>query len=496
MIPVSSYKGKKIALFGLGISGLSAAAALKAGGADVVCYDENAGRCEEAKSRGLTVLNLQELSDEEWGRFAALLLSPGVPLTHPEPHWSVKRASAAKVPVIGDTELFFQDFLLRGQNDRVIVITGTNGKSTTTALTTHILNEAGETAVMGGNIGFGVLDMPDFGSRNEEGGTVYVLELSSYQIDLTPSLCPTAAGLLNITPDHIDRHGTVEHYAEVKGRIFNQLGLIGAGFSDGRAVISLDDKYCCQIATNIPERAEICLVSSDKDDVFASGIGALLADTGFELICSGKPRKIDLSEVVYLRGRHNAQNAAFALLLAMKVCGNVDGLIEGLKSFPGLKHRMQQVGELVRDELRLVFVNDSKATNADASEQALKSYPVIFWIAGGRAKAGGIKSLAGAMSGVKKAFLIGEAGEDFAETLKGLNIPFEICGDMENAVSKAISSGFEILKSMDGGKGEGAVLLSPAAASFDQYPNFEVRGDDFCSKVRLVEGVKMNEELS
>lgn len=510
IIPISVYKNKNIALFGLGISGMSAASALQAGGADLVVFDDNEARCVAARDKGFTVSDLKDL---DWGNIDALLLSPGVPLTHPEPHWSVKLANAANVPVIGDTELFFQEFLALNRRselaDKIIVLTGTNGKSTTTALTTHILNAAGETAVMGGNIGFGVLDMPEFGSRDEEGGTIYVLELSSYQIDLTPSLQPTAAGLLNITPDHIDRHGTVENYAAVKGKIFDNLildrlgfhehGQVGTGIGSGAdglglsgtGVISVDDQYCRSIAERLSSLDNMMFVGRADSPMIlqVKSNGIELRDDGFSLYQDGgQVLDVDLNGITHLRGAHNAQNAAFAFALAKQVTVNVAGLVRGLRTFPGLSHRMRQVGLLSRLGRRLLFVNDSKATNADASMQALRSYPEIYWIAGGRAKDGGIEGLKSHFSSIRKAFLIGEAAEDFGNTLRAANIAYEICGDIETAVSRAVATGLEA------GSGEAAVLLSPAAASFDQFPNFEVRGEAFCDVVRAIANVEMAAE--
>lgn len=482
MIPITSFEGKRVALFGLGISGLSAAAALVAGGAEVLLYDDNAGRRDEAAARGFVV---EDLKTHDWSDIEALVLSPGVPLTHPEPHWVVEKARAAFVPVIGDTELFFAEFLKRGArlrpeasfggNDRVIVITGTNGKSTTTALTTHILQEAGERAVMGGNIGYGVLDMPDLG-----GGRVYVLELSSYQIDLTPSLKPTAAGLLNISPDHIDRHGTVENYAAVKARIFDQLYQEGDEPAAALGVLSLDDDYCRLIARDLPPGGRFAYVSLEP----GVADGALLSDDGFQLMVDGRQvDRVDLQAARSLRGRHNAQNAAFAYLLASEVTENIAGLKSGLLTFPGLAHRMQEIGRYEAEGLGIAFVNDSKATNAEASQQALNSFEAIYWIAGGRAKEGGIAALIPHLGAVRRAFLIGEAAAAFAATLDEAGIAAEISEDMERAVAAAFAAAKEA------GEGEVAVMLSPAAASFDQYPNFEVRGGAFEEIVNRLEGV-------
>lgn len=512
MIPITAYESKRVAVFGLGISGFSAAAALTAGGAAVIVYDDTEVRRNEAVAKGFVV---SDLKTADWSQIDTLVLSPGVPLTHPKPHWVVEKARAAFVPVIGDTELFFSEYLslntesntsetnttevnsgdsdvspLKTQADQVIVITGTNGKSTTTALTTHILQEAGERAVMGGNIGFGVLDMPQFGE-----GHIYVLELSSYQIDLTPSLKPTAAGLLNISPDHIDRHGTVENYAAVKARIFDQLSSGGDELPSGLGVLSVDDSYCRMIAHDMPPGGRFQFVSSE------AGIaeGAVISEQGFQLIEGGvAAREFDLTTARSLRGRHNAQNAAFAFLLARSVTENHEGLAAGLLSFPGLAHRMQEVGSLFVGDRRVLFINDSKATNAEASQQALKSFGDIYWIAGGRAKEGGIESLIPHLGAVRKAFLIGEAAEIFAETLDEAGIVYEICGEMDKAVMAALSAAVsaDISSEMAAGGSEPpvnevAVLLSPAAASFDQYPNFEVRGGAFSEIVSKIKDVTL-----
>lgn len=473
MIPATTFAGKRVAIFGLGISGLSAAKALVAGEALPVLWDENAERCQQARNEGFEVVDFKTV---DWATFDALVLSPGVPLTHPEPHWTVIKARDLSLDVIGDTELFFSEFLARGESDRVIAITGTNGKSTTTALTTHLLKQAGAPVFMGGNIGLGVLDMPDFGA-----GNIYVLELSSYQIDLTPSLKPTVAGLLNITPDHLDRHGSIEHYAEVKSRIFDQLA------GDARAVLSIDDVYCKTIAADLETDAKVFFVGSEGD----LPQGARLSDRGFVLFEDGRAGdEIDLRHARALKGHHNAQNAAFAYLLAEKVITNAQALIAGFESFPGLAHRCQEIAQFDgAGAQRLLFVNDSKATNAQACATALSSFSEIYWIAGGRAKAGGIDSLVDQFGSVKKAFLIGEAAEDFGKTLERAGVSFEICGD----ISSATKAAFEAAKSE--AQGEAAVLFSPAAASFDQYANFEVRGDAFCVAVGALEDVVMHPGL-
>ena len=474
MIKVTQFSGKRVALFGLGITGLSAAKALLAGGAELSVWDERESSRAAAREAGLPVVDLQTA---DWQSFDVLLLSPGVPLTHPEPHWTVKKAQAAQVPIIGDTELFFQEFLAEGAQDRVIVITGTNGKSTVTALCQHVLASAGEKVVMGGNIGTGVLDLPSFGA-----GTIYVLEMSSYQIDLTPSLRPTAAGLLNISPDHLDRHGTVEHYAAVKARVFDQLQ------AGQRAVVSIDDAYCRNIAASLETAAEVRLVTSEGE----VPAGARFSDQGFVVFENGEQaRQVDLGAARRLRGRHNMQNAAFAFLLCTAVSENVDGVIEGFARFPGLAHRCQEIGCHQHEGRRVLFVNDSKATNAEASAPALQSYDNIFWLAGGRAKAGGIESLLPLLGGVKKAYLFGEAADDFARTLTGAGVAFEVYEDLGRATEAAF---LEALK--PGDVDEVAILLSPAAASFDQFANFEVRGQAFVDVVRSLAGDALYDDIN
>ncbi len=234
MIPVTMFAGRDVAVQGLGLSGLSAARALKAGGANPVLWDDKAAARDEAAAEGFT---LRDLAKADWSGFAALVLAPGIPLTHPKPHWSVERARAAGVEVIGDIELFFRERTRKKTPGKVVVITGTNGKSTTTALTAHLLAQAGKRVALGGNIGKAVLDLEPFAPD-----LTYVIELSSFQIELAPGLEPDAAALLNITPDHLDRHGTLSNYARIKASIFARLG------AGSTAVIGVDDELSRDIA--------------------------------------------------------------------------------------------------------------------------------------------------------------------------------------------------------------------------------------------------------
>jgi len=345
-----------------------------------------------------------------------------------------------------------------------VAITGTNGKSTTTALIAHILKASGRDTQLGGNIGTAVLTLDP-----PKAGRFYVVECSSYQIDLAPSLNPSAGILLNLTPDHLDRHGSMQHYADVKER------LVAASDT---AIVGVDDTFCTRIADRV-ERTGTKVVRISKRNVLADGI---FADGARLLLAQGgTTREIaDLSAIQTLRGSHNAQNAAAAVAACLAVGVSEDEIRAGLASFPGLKHRMQPVGR----RGATLFVNDSKATNADAAAPALSSFERIYWIAGGLPKEGGIASLGGFFPKIAKAYLIGEAAPAFAATL-GEAVPFEIAGTLERAVADAAADAEK-----DGSAGI-AVLLSPACASFDQYKNFEVRGDAFVKHVAALPGVTM-----
>jgi len=469
MIPVTVFAGKKVAVFGLGKSGQLSAAALARGGAEVVCFDDDEKRVADASAAGLTARNLREI---DWSRIAALVLAPGVPLTHPAPHWTVELAHTAGVEVIGDIELFCRERAKSAPGCPLIAITGTNGKSTTTALIAHLVASAGLDAQMGGNIGTPVLALEPFADKR-----VYVLEVSSYQIDLAPSLRATVGILLNVTEDHLDRHGTMENYAAVKA-------LLPARVEEGgTAVIAVDDRWTRSAAERI-ERAgrKVVRVSTTgplRDGYFADGTRIMHAE-------SGKAHTIaELAGIGSLRGLHNAQNAACAIAACVAIGIDPATIQEGLLSFPGLAHRMQQVGR----KGAILYVNDSKATNADSAAKALGSFNDIFWIAGGKPKTGGIASLAEFFPRIRRAYLIGEAAREFAGTLEG-KVPYEIVGVMSAAVDAATRD------AESSGLKEPIVLLSPACASFDQYPNFEVRGQAFCKLVRALPGVELMPALA
>ncbi len=468
MISAVGFEGKTVAVFGLGRTGLATARALEAGGAIVAAWDDNERARHAATDAGL---DLVDLSETDFGSLAALVLSPGVPLTHPEPHWTVKRSAEAGIPVIGDTELFVRALSAADADTRLVAITGTNGKSTTTALIGHILKAAGRDVQIGGNIGRAVLEL-----EAPVEGRIYVVEFSSYQLDLTPGIKPDVALLLNLSPDHLDRHGDMDRYAEVKTGIFaNQR--VG-----DTAIVGIDDERSAAIAADHPGEGLTKRISSrrsDHDGVFADG-GVLFRTTGGD-----RSELADLTGIATLRGTHNWQNAAAAAAAVEALGLSGAELAGGLASFPGLAHRLEQVGR----KGQVLFINDSKATNADAAARALGTFDDIFWIAGGQAKAGGISSLKEYFPKIRRAYLIGEAMDDFFVTLDG-RVDVMRSNTLDVAVSEAASDAAEC------GSPEPVVLLSPACASFDQFPSFEKRGDRFRELVAALDGISMNEEAA
>ncbi|HZV22011.1 MAG TPA: UDP-N-acetylmuramoyl-L-alanine--D-glutamate ligase, partial [Hyphomicrobiales bacterium] len=375
------------------------------------------------------------------------------------------------IEVIGDTEIFVRERRAAGKDCKLIAITGTNGKSTTTALIRHLLVSAGLDAVLGGNIGKAVLDLPPF-----EDGRHYVLEFSSFQLDLTPSLDPDAAILLNISPDHLDRHGTLANYAAVKEFVFQNLR------EGAAAIIGADDSLCDAIAARVAKRGLKLLRISSRKPV-ETGIYAAGSEL-FEVSGGSIVNRASLEGIGSLRGAHNAQNAAAALAAARSLGVSWERLCLGLRTFPGLAHRMEEVRRIGR----VLFINDSKATNADAAERALSSFSNIYWIAGGKPKEGGISSLKPLFPRIRKAYLIGEAAPAFATVLSG-NLPLVISETLERAVAEAAADALSH-------KEEAVVLLSPACASYDQFPNFEVRGDSFRLLVNALQSSRYPESAA
>ncbi len=469
MTPVTVFKGKHLALFGLGGSGLATARALKAGGAEVAAWDDNQASREKASAEGIAITDLASV---DWAGFAAFILSPGVPLTHPQPHWTVEKARAAGVAIIGDIELFFRERAKIAPAAPVVCITGTNGKSTTTALIAHVLRQAGRDVQMGGNIGTAVLAL-----EPPAQGRVHVIECSSYQIDLAPSLAPTVGIQMNLTPDHLDRHGTFEHYGAIKERLAAQSDI---------AVIGVDDEPSKQMARRRAASGRpLVKISGEQplDEGVFAGITANAGklDTRIVQVRDGKPKVVaNLAGIGSLRGSHNAQNAAAAFAACFALGLSADEIAAGFQTYPGLAHRMEEIGRVGR----VVFINDSKATNADSTEKALTSFRDIFWILGGKAKEGGIESLTRYFPNIAKAYLIGAASDLFAATFdQDGRVAYERSGTLDVAVAAATHDA-----QAQPGEGEIAVLLSPACASFDQFPNFEVRGDAFRALVKALPG--------
>ncbi len=447
MIPATTYDGDRVAVFGLGASGLATARSLAAGGAEVLAWDDVPARREVL----CRIPGARPVAPDAaaWAGVAALALSPGVPMTHPEPHSVVRLADSLGIEILGDVELFAR----ARPEARVVAITGTNGKSTTTALLGHLLASAGRAVEIGANLGQPVLDLAPL-----PGAGIYVLELSSYQINLTRSLRPEIAVLLNVSPDHLDRHGDMAGYVGAKRRLLEM--------GEGAVLIGVDDEHGRRIADDLwRDGREVLALSLEARPAH----GIFVDDGEIVAIRAGSERRLaGVAGLDNLRGRHNHQNAAAAVAIADRL-GLTAGEIEaGLAGFPGLPHRMQRVAGAAG----VAFVNDSKATNAEATSHALAAFRDIHWIVGGRAKAEGLRPLLDRLDHVARAYLIGEAAERFRDELDD-RVACEIAGDLATAVERAA------VGARGGGAVEAVVLLSPACASFDQFPSFEARGAAF-----------------
>ena len=464
MIPVQGVAGQTIAILGLGRSGRATAAALAAGGATVIAWDDGADTREAAAADGLTIADLTR--DDAWANVAALIASPGIPHLYPRPHPVIAKAYRLGIPVDNDIGLFFRSYATEDwegfdRAPRVIAVTGSNGKSTTTALIHHILTESGRPSQMGGNIGTGVLSLDPASD-----GEVVVLELSSYQTDLARALTPDVAVFTNLSPDHLDRHGGPGGYFAAKRRLFAEGG-------PDRAVIGVDETEGLYLANQLsmgPADDRVIRVSSGQR--LDGAAWSVFARKGHlaEYRKGRQAASIDLRDIKGLPGAHNHQNAC-AAYAACRALGIAPREIEAaFHSFAGLPHRSQTVADIggVR------YVNDSKATNVDAAAKALQAFDRIRWIAGGLGKEGGIAALAPHLGRVAKAYLIGHSARDFA--LEIGQTPYEIADTMEAAVARAAA---------EAQPGD-TVLLAPAAASFDQYPNFEKRGEHFTELVKAL----------
>jgi UDP-N-acetylmuramoylalanine--D-glutamate ligase len=459
MFPVTTFSGQKVAVFGLGRTGIAAALALQAGGAEVWAWDDVENGREAARAAGLAPVDLTVANFDE---LAAMIMSPGVPIYGLNEHWSIAKANVANVPIIGDVELLAREINAIPQTDRprIIAITGTNGKSTTTALIAHILDATGHDVRMGGNIGTGVLAL-----EPPRRGAIYVLELSSYQLDLVTSLRANAAILLNLSPDHLERHGDMARYSAAKRAIFNN-----QEHCDW-AIVGVDDDWGMSLCTRLNAANGRVVVPISAGQALGKGVCAL-GSMLWDNLDGRSHLAADLSLAKALPGNHNAQNAAAAYTAARAMGVSSEAITKALISFPGLEHRLQEIAQigLVR------FFNDSKATNADAAAQALASFPKLRWIVGGQAKSDGIEPLIPLFDHVSKAYLVGDAAETFGVTL-GDKVEHEMCGTIDVAVARANAD------AQASGQQE-IVVLSPACASFDQFPDFEARGRYFTACVK------------
>ncbi|MGI9493698.1 MAG: UDP-N-acetylmuramoyl-L-alanine--D-glutamate ligase, partial [Geminicoccaceae bacterium] len=430
-------------------TGLSACRSVTAGGGRVWAWDDNSDRRQMASKQGIPIVNLDLCN---WDRVKSLVLSPGIPLKHPRPHRLVRHAKAAGVPIIGDMELLAENQPGR----RIIGVTGTNGKSTTSALIAHVLQNASIGTQLGGNIGLPVLDLLPKPPED-----IYVLELSSYQLDLTERLRCTVAVILNISPDHLDRHGGMVGYVRAKRRILRNQDV------GDWAVIGIDDAYGQKICKQLKadgDRKVVPISVTGRAKMGVSVVDGQLIDD-----IDGEGRTVgDLRAIRHLQGSHNQQNAAAAYAAARAVDIPPAQIIEGMESFGGLRHRMELVADI--DGIR--FINDSKATNPDAAARALACYQPIYWIAGGQAKQDDLDAVLPYLDRIKQAFLIGEAAERFSELLAD-KVDVVISKSLEPAFSAAVSKARH--DDLDGA----TILLAPACASFDQFANFEDRGDAF-----------------
>lgn len=472
MIPIKEFAGQDVAVFGLGRTGLATVRALQAGGARVHAWDEGEAARLHASEEGI---ELTDINKKDWQQFSALILSPGVPYRFPEPHRVVKLARMVGVEVIGDMELFARavNALPDQARPKIVGVTGTNGKSTTTSLIGHILRKAGKDVRVGGNIGLGVLDMAPLHAN-----AVYVLELSSYQLDLVDSLKCDVAVLLNITPDHLDRHGSMENYISAKRRIFANQG------ASDLAVVGMDTMPTQVTMARLSAQGKQQCVGVSSD--YALGRGVSVVEGGLFDSQNGRAIKVgDLNSIVTLPGHHNHQNAAAAYAACRGLGLDPSVIIDAMISFPGLVHRQEVVGQVEG----ITFINDSKATNGQATAQALKSYSKVYWIGGGVPKSDGLGDVRPFFDRIEKAYLIGDAQAQFAREL-GDAVPNMACGTLRRAIAEAYAD------AKAASAPDPIILLSPACASFDQFKDFEERGDNFKYLVGSLLGEPTRQTLS
>jgi UDP-N-acetylmuramoylalanine--D-glutamate ligase len=446
MIVLHAYKNKKVAVLGLGKSGVATIEALVAGGAEIVAWDDG-----EAARDAATDIPLQPYTAWNWAELAALVVSPSIPLLR-NPHPAVMMARSHHLRITCDISL-----LMEAQPAATMIgITGTNGKSTTTALIAHVLEKSGKAVQCGGNIGVAALSLAPL----EQGG-YYVLELSSYQLEAMDAGVVNIACWLNITPDHLERHGDMAGYVAAKERIFR-----GQGAQD-IAVIAVDDAYSQAVAARHPYALTVSATHNKAQYVMEGG--AMSEQT------EGMRAELDLSLMASLQGVHNHQNALVAYAALRAVGLSPAEIADGMQSFAGLPHRMERLAQWDG----MLWVNDSKATNADAAEQSLRTYHNVHWIVGGVMKAGGIASLAHLRSHITHAYVIGVDSAEVERSLVAMDVPYTVSVTLAQAVQEAYVNAR--------GSEAAVILLAPAAASFDQFQNFEDRGDQFRA---LVSGLK------
>lgn len=453
MIALPFAAGQTYFILGFGKSGKASAAALQASGARVIVWDDKELGRRESEAAGYS---LADPVNTDWTTIKALVMAPGIPLTHPVPHPAVLKAKEAGVPVISDLDLLFEACPAA----TYVGITGTNGKSTTTALIAHILKAAARRVQMGGNIGTAALSLEPMGREG-----IYVLELSSYQLDLIHRHPLSVAVLLNITPDHYERHGGLSGYIEAKTKIAQKE-------APQTLILGTDEPETKTLFQSLKTRPNLTLVELSSQKEVENGIKF----TQQKLYVMNDPQPIDLSPLKSLPGLHNAQNAAAAFAACRALGLARDEMISGLASFPGLAHRQQFVAAI--DGVR--FINDSKATNADAAAKALSCYQNIYWIIGGQPKEGGLAGLESLMSHVAHAFLIGQASQAFAEWCSTNKVPFSRCETLDVATQESAVMAWNERKT------DPVVLLSPACASWDQFTSFEHRGEAFASLVHAL----------
>ncbi|MXV44669.1 UDP-N-acetylmuramoyl-L-alanine--D-glutamate ligase [Saccharibacter sp. 17.LH.SD] len=429
LLPSSSWpetllEGHHYAVCGLGRNGTAVVQALLKMGATVQAWDDQAPNLPDHPN--LTLAPITDLRTSE-----ALILSPGIPHQRPTPHPVAVLARSQHVPILSDAELLWQVVRKAGSKARFVSITGTNGKSTTTALLTHILSQGGIPAAAGGNLGTAALALPLLGDNG-----VYVIEMSSYMLERLQHFHASAAVILNLTPDHMERHGDMEHYLEAKAHVFDHMG------SEDLALLG--------------EKAP-----------WSEPLYASLTERHIPVHYIPPHKAFPHEEAPMLPGRHNAQNILTCQAIARHLGLDDATIAEGIRSFQGLEHRLQRIATVTG----IQCINDSKATNAEATAHALAAYDKIIWIAGGIAKEGGITSLTSLFPRIAHTLLIGQDGPLLAKTLSHYRVPFTVCSTLEQAVPRAFRRAYDL--------GSSTIILSPACASFDQFRNFEERGRRF-----------------